>query len=164
MRVKREMSPIPGHLPVAPAASQGDSWQSDFGISRQNHIARDFQWPAGIEQAGPQRPEGVSASDWALVSLMLWSRSIADRSCVLVSLAGWSPVPAVLIISVSHQLAQFSRNSSPVPSGEKGELASLSATGRKRNPTVKPSTLLINCKQQVSITTNPFQLNTLSSL
>ncbi|KAG9340417.1 hypothetical protein JZ751_021530, partial [Albula glossodonta] len=33
----------------------------------------------------------------------------------LVSLLGWSPVPAVLIISVSLQLAQFSRNRSPVP-------------------------------------------------
>ncbi|KAI1884465.1 hypothetical protein AGOR_G00226670 [Albula goreensis] len=32
------------------AAVQGDSWQSDFGISRLNHIARDFQWLAGTER------------------------------------------------------------------------------------------------------------------
>ncbi|KAG5832592.1 hypothetical protein ANANG_G00292750 [Anguilla anguilla] len=40
-------------LPVAPAASQGDSWQGDLGIGRLNHIARDFQWPAGTEHPAP---------------------------------------------------------------------------------------------------------------
>ncbi|KAK3520400.1 hypothetical protein QTP70_024146, partial [Hemibagrus guttatus] len=38
-------------------------------------------------------------SNCLLVFLSLWSVSV-----------GWSPVPAVLIISVSLQLAQFSRN------------------------------------------------------
>lgn len=65
------------------------------------------------------------------------------------SLVGSSPVPAALIISVSPELAQFSRNRSPAPLGGAGDITGIPPTEPK--PPVLREIHAVQMQQQTNI-------------